>query len=104
MQSICYETITKKKTYIYIYKSCLFVDFVEVFLGCFWAWLDGFITWVPVSWTNFTVFFSELESLQQSQGFFNRSTDWQVIDGDLSQDTLWINQENTSQGNTFFFN
>ena len=83
--------------------NLILVDLTEVFLGGANFWLDGLGTRSPVGRTHFTVLFGELEGFQQSQGLFNGSTDWQVVDGDLSQDTLWIDQEDTSEGNTFFF-
>lgn len=62
----------------------LFVDLTEVLLGVLNFWLDGFGTWLPVGWAHFTVFFGELESFNQSERLFDGSTDWQVVDGDLS--------------------
>ena len=79
------------------------VGFLEVFLGIFNSWLDSSGTWGPVTWQNGTVLVSPLETFDQSQGFFDVSTDWQVVDGNVSNDTLWIDDEQTSQSNTFVF-
>lgn len=85
-------------------KQLFLVDLGEVFLGLFNFRLDGFGTWGPVGRTNFTVLLSELEGLQQSDGLINGSTDWQVVDSDLSQDTIGVNQKDSSQGDTSVFN
>lgn len=36
---------------------------------------------------------SELKRLNQTQSLFNRASNWQVVDGDLSQDALIVNDE-----------
>lgn len=43
---------------------------------------------------------SELECLHQAQNFVDRSTNGQVVDGDLTQDTLVVDDEETSKGNS----
>lgn len=42
------------------------------------------------------MFVSELKGLDQTQGLLNRSSNWEVIDGDLSQGALVVNDEQTS--------
>lgn len=41
------------------------------------------------------MFVGELKSLHQTQGLFNGTTNWEVIDGDLPQDALVIDDEQT---------
>lgn len=38
---------------------------------------------------------SELKGLDQTQSLLNRATNWEVIDGDLSQDAFGVNNEQT---------
>lgn len=78
----------------------LLVNLTEVLLGGVDGWLDGLRASLPVGRANLTVLLGELESLNQSQGLVHGSTDRQVVDGDLSQGSLRVNQEDTSQGNT----
>lgn len=40
---------------------------------------------------------SELKGLDQTQGLLNRASNWKVIYGDLSQDALVINDEQTPE-------
>jgi len=42
----------------------------------------------------------ELEGFHQTKSLVDRSTDWQIIYGDLSQDSLRINDKETSQGDS----
>lgn len=44
---------------------------------------------------------SELEGLDETEGLGNRATDGQVVDGDLAEHTLGVDQEKTTEGNTF---
>lgn len=78
------------------------VGFLEVFLGIFNSWLDSSGTWGPVTWQNGTVLVSPLETFDQSQGFFDVSAHWQVVDGNVSDDSLRVDDEQASQSDTFF--
>lgn len=73
----------------------------EVLFGVLWLWDNGVGTRGPVGRTDFAVLVGELEGLEQSQGLVDGSTDRQVVDGDLSQSTLWIDQEDTSESDAF---
>jgi len=49
---------------------------------------------------TFSVFVSKLECLNQSHDLINRTADWQVIDGDLAQNSFVIDYEQTSEIHT----
>lgn len=59
---------------------------------------DGVTSWFPAGWADFSVLVSELKGLDQTQGLLNRASNWKVIDGDLSQDALVVNDEQTPVG------
>ena len=46
---------------------------------------------------TFSVLVSELKGLDQTQGLLNRASHWEVIDGDLSQNALVIDDEQTPE-------
>ena len=54
-------------------------------------WTEGSLT--------FSMFISELESLDKSEGLINRSADRKVVHGDLAHDSLIVNNEQTSAKN-----
>ena len=78
----------------------------EIFLASLWISLHGcrVIFRVPVGRANFSVFVGELESLNQSKGFINRSADWQIVLGDLSNNLFVVNDEQSSQRTSFRVN
>lgn len=45
---------------------------------------------------TFSVFVCELKGLDKTQGLLNRASHWEVIYGNLSQDTLGVDDEQTS--------
>lgn len=49
---------------------------------------------------TFSVFVGILECLNQPQGFIYRSSYWKVVHGDLSQDALVVNDEETPNEST----
>ena len=82
---------------------------LEIFHLLFWIRNNGVCSWLPSSRTNLSMFVSVLEGLHQPQGLINRSAHWEVIHGDLTQDTLGVNDEQASDLNTqtksrMFFN
>lgn len=52
-------------------------------------------SWSKCSLT-FSVFVSELKGLDQTEGLVDGASHWEVIDGDLSQDALGVDDEQTS--------
>lgn len=43
----------------------------------------------------------ELECLNQSESLVDVSSDWQIVDGDLSEGLFAINDEQATEGQTF---
>lgn len=43
-----------------------------------------------------------MEGLDQADGLIHGTTDWQVVDGDLAEDTLGVNDEQSTERNTLF--
>lgn len=39
------------------------------------------------------MFVGELKGLDQTKGLLNRASNWEVVDGDLSQDAVGVNNE-----------
>lgn len=64
--------------------------FIEILLWCLGIWLDrgGIVVWMPIGWTNFSVLFDKLECLHQSQRFVYRSSNRQIVDCLLTNNTL----------------
>lgn len=52
--------------------------------------------WLSNCSLTFSVLVSELKGLDQTQGLLNRASHWEVIDGDLPQDALGVDDEQTS--------
>ena len=48
------------------------------------------------------VTYGELEGLDETDGLIYRATDGQVIDSDLTEDTLGVNDEQSTKRNTLF--
>lgn len=42
---------------------------------------------------TFSMFVGELKGLDQTKGLLNRASNREVVDGDLSQDAVWVNNE-----------
>ena len=64
------------------------------------SWVDCLGTWLPVSWANFTMLFDKLESLKDTKGFIGASSNWEIVNNGVLDDTRWINQEKTTESNT----
>ena len=43
------------------------------------------------------MFLSELESLNESEGFVDRSSNWEIVQGGLSQDSFLVDDEQSSE-------
>lgn len=80
--------------------SNLLVGLLEVLLGVDGVSLDGIGALLPVGGADLTVLLSELESVNESEGLLNGSADRQIVDGDLSDGSLGVNDEDTSESNT----
>lgn len=75
---------------IFVFRSIYFRD-------------NSLCTRFPLSWANFTMFFNELEGLHKSNIFVNISSYREVINRDVSHNSLWINDESTSISSTLSF-
>ena len=51
---------------------------------------------LPLGWADFSVLIDILESLEKSEDFVVVSSDWKVVVGGVSQDTLSIDDESGS--------
>jgi hypothetical protein len=59
--------------------------------------LEGvLVSLLPLGWADLTVLVDILESLDESQDFVNVSSDWKIIVGSVSQDSLSVNDESSS--------
>lgn len=80
------------------------VDSGEVFLGLLDIRLDGLGTSLPVGRANLTVLISELESFNETKNFINGTTNGKIVDSNLTNGTLGVNDEETTESDTSFFN
>lgn len=70
---------------------------LEVFLAFFGIGLDCSGIGLPVGRTNLAMFLNKLESFYESQSFLDASTDWQVVYAQLSQYSVLVDYEETTQ-------
>merc|ERR1719494_1185667 len=75
----------------------------EVLTAVVDIWLDCISPWFPSSRAHFTMFVSELRCLHQTKCFINRATNWKVVDCALAKNSLFIDNEQTSQSNSCVF-
>ena len=59
----------------------------EVFLGSLRVGLHRVLARFPPGWTDLSVFIGKLEGLDQSQRLVYRSTDGQIVNRDLTQNS-----------------
>ena len=78
------------------------MDFLPVFLGLgvIVAGGHGLLAGLPLSRADFTEDISVLEGLDESQNFINVSTNGGIVHGDVSEDTLIIDDVGGSEGDT----
>ena len=55
----------------------------------------------PTRRADFSVFISELEGFYKSEDFLNVSSDIGIIDRSMSQNSLFVNEEGSSESNSF---
>lgn len=70
------------------------------FLGIV-AGLHGLFTFIPLGRADFSELVGVLEGLKESEDFIDVSSDGGVVDGDVSQDTLIIDDVSGSEGDVF---
>lgn len=61
---------------------------------------DSLSTRFPLSRADFTVFLNELEGLDESEIFIDVSSDREIIDGNVSDNSMRIDEESTSVSST----
>ena len=61
-----------------------FVEVVERSLG---VGLHGGATRLPACWADLAVLIGELEGLNEAEGLIDRSANWQIVDGDLAENS-----------------
>lgn len=66
--------------------------------------LHGLATLLPASRADLAVLFGELEGLDKADGLLDVAADGEIVDGDLSEDTLGVDDEEAAQGNTLVLN
>lgn len=83
-------------SYTVVLPSLCYLLFTKKLFALLDTGLDGVLAWLPVSWANFTVLVNKLKSLDQPQNLVNRSSDWQIVDGDLPEVVGLVDDEETS--------
>ena len=73
----------------------MFLKVLHLLVG---VWDDRICSGLPASRADLSVLVSVLESLDQPQGLIDRPSHGEVVHRDLSEDTLVINDEKSSQG------
>ena len=59
--------------------------------------LKGLLSWLPLGWANLSVLISKLEGLDQSEDLLYVSSDWKIIVGGVSKDSISVNDESSSK-------
>ena len=77
---------------------------VEEFFWSFDTWFDSIFAWLPASWADFAVFVNKLKGFDQSKNFVDTSADWEIVDCDLSNVMFFVDDEQTSVGDSGFWN
>merc|ERR1712048_984794 len=101
--SIKKNTLIKMLLLYYFILKIIYILFLlvfKVFLASFWIWFHSGISFVPVSWANFTVFSNKLKSFNSSESFVNVSANWKIVDGLRLNNTLVVDNEHTSQSDS----
>lgn len=55
---------------------------------------------MPVGWAHLSELLGELEGIDQSESLVDGAANWQVVDGDLTDVLGWVDDEETTEGNT----
>ena len=53
---------------------------------------------------EYIIYLNKLESLDKSESLINTTANRKIIDGHLSDNSFWINDEQTTESNSSFFN
>lgn len=77
------------------------LDGREVLLRTLWVWLHGLLSWLPSCWANLIwVVLDILESLEHTEGLIDISSECQVVDGGVLDDSLLVNDEESTKSNS----
>lgn len=77
------------------------LDGREVLLRTLWVWLHGLLSWLPSGWANLIwVLLDVLESLEHTEGLIDISSECQVVDGGVLDDSFLVNDEESTKGNS----
>lgn len=73
---------------------------LEVLLTVLGIWLYGFWIGLPIRGANLAVFLDELERFYQTKSLVDAPADRQVVDAQLTEDSLLVDYEEPSQSHT----
>ena len=76
----------------------LLPEFIKLFR--FMIWNHSGFSWLPRGWANFSELIGVFESLNHSDEFISISSDWEIIDRHMSQNSISINDVSGSESNT----
>jgi len=76
----------------------IFLEVLQTLLG---IGLHGLGAGLPSSGANFAEFIRKLEGLNQTERLVNRSADWQIVDGNLTQILTVIDDEESAESDAF---
>lgn len=79
------------------------MDLLKVLFGSCWTWLDRRGLWCPVGWADFSMGLYKLERLYQTECFFHTAAHRKVVDTQVLDDTIRVNNEETSECNASTF-
>ena len=76
--------------------------FLEVLFGLFAVWIGvhGGLPFLPVGWADLSEFVGVLESGNKSDELVSVSSNWEVTDGGVSEDSFLINDVSGSESLT----
>lgn len=103
MQSRGTKLQSRKMYYEVNYLQSLgFVGLFKVLGGL--GGVNGSISLLPVGRADLTVLGGELESVHESESLINRASDRGVVDGDLGNNSLRVDNEDSTESNSLLLN
>ena len=98
---INFDIIIRNNCVINVFKS-VGVSRFEISLRFFRIVISihGWVTFLPISWANISIFGMELTSLHQSEHFINVSSNWELVLGVAEKGALGTDDVSGSEGNT----
>lgn len=80
-------------SFVNLLHSSQFAMILEVLELLLRVWDDCIGPWLPASRANLAMFVRVHKGLDKAKSLIHTTSDWQVIHGDLSENTLWVNYE-----------